>query len=670
MSQATSGEEARRRIEKLRQEIAYHEKKYYIDNDPQISDAEFDALIYELRQLENLYPELITPESPTQRVGGKPVEGFITAKHRIPMMSIENCYNEKELGEFEDRISKLLPDQKIEYIAELKIDGVSISILYRGGKYSQAITRGDGIQGDDVTANVKTIRTLPLTIDIKKDVEVRGEIFLPFESFQTINKEREKKGEPLFANPRNAASGSIRLLDPQEVARRNLNCFIYYLYIEGQEPPFQHESLKFLQELGFKINPNYRRCRNLKEVLEFYHEWREKRELLDYDVDGIVIKVNSAEQRRVLGTTAKSPRWALAFKFPARQATTRIKEIIVQVGRTGALTPVAVLEPVKLGGVTISRSTLHNEEEIKRKDIRVGDHVLLERSGDVIPHIVSVMKERRSGNEKPFRWPKNCPVCGTEVFKSEGETISRCINLSCPAQLRQAILHFASRRAMEIEGLGQALVDQLVSSELVRSLSDIYRLHYEDLINLERFGPKSARNLLDQIEQSKKRDLSRLIFALGIRHVGERLARVLAERFRNLDEFEKADESLLMSIEDVGPKVAQSIRFFFTRPENQKLIRKLKEYGLNMTSQDLSIKGKKLLSGQTFVITGTLKNFTRDEAKKILEDLGAEVSASVTKKTSCLIAGESPGSKIDKARELGIKIIGEEDFLKLTGKES
>lgn len=668
MPSSLSAKQAKARADKLRREIVRHEKKYYIDNDPQVSDGEFDALVRELKAIEARFPELVTPESPTQRVGEKPVEGFASVVHRTPMLSIDNVYNEDELREFEERLRKQLPGQTVEYVAELKIDGLGVSIRYRDGKYAQAVTRGDGVRGDDVTANVKTLRSLPLVIADRRDIEVRGEVYLPFESFRAINREREENGEALFANPRNAAAGSIRLLDPRVVASRNLSVFLYYLFTDGREEPTQWGALQKMKQLGFKTNLRSRLCRTLGDVLAYFREWTEKRDTLDYDADGIVIKVNSAAQREALGFTAKSPRWAVSFKFPARQATTRVKDIVVQVGRTGALTPVAVLEPVKLSGTTISRSTLHNEEELRRKDVRVGDHVLIERSGDVIPQVVSVMTERRTGREKPFAWPSKCPVCGSAVFKPEGEVISRCVNPSCPAKVRESILHFASRRAMDIDGLGEALVDQLLASGLVRSIPDIYGLTRERLAELERMGEKSADNLLGEIKESKARDLDRLVFALGIRHVGERMAQVLAGRFRSLDALAAAPEGDLTKIADVGPKVAESIRFFFAQPENKELVRRLKAAGLNMAAKEKRGTAR-LLEGQIFVITGTLASSTRDEARDRLEALGAEVGSSVTRKTTCLVAGESPGSKLDKARELGVKVIGEKGFLKLVGGE-
>lgn len=666
MEKKLTPEEARKRIEELRQQIIYHEKKYYVDNDPQISDYEFDQLMAELKRLEEAFPEFITPDSPTQRIGEQPVEGFPTIEHRWPMLSIENCYDVDGLREFDERIKKLLPDEKIEYVAELKIDGVSMSIRYNGGKYQQAVTRGDGFRGDDVTAQVKTIRSLPLTISLTEDVEVRGEVYLPYKSFKKINEEREKNGELPFANPRNATAGSIRLLDPREVARRRLDIFLYYIFINGQEMPSQWENLQQLKKLGFKINPHSRLCQNIEEVISYHREWTEKRDSLDYDVDGVVVKVNSTRQRQILGATAKSPRWAIAFKFPARQATTRIKDIIIQVGRTGALTPVAILEPVQISGTTISRCTLHNEEELKRKDIRIGDYVLLERSGDVIPHIVSVMKERRNGQEKPFVWPKKCPICHSTLYKEEDEAISRCLNPSCPARIRESIIHFASRRAMNIEGLGEALVDQLLASGLVKKIPDLYRLRYEDLIQLERMGPKSARNLLDNIEESKSRELWRLIFALGIRHVGEKMAQTLARRYKDLDRLAAASEDDLMQIEGIGPEVAKGIVFFFAQPENRKLLKELKETGLKFKETEKE-SGPRPLEGLTFVLTGTLSSMTRDEARKRIEQLGGNVSSSVSSKTDYLVVGEEPGSKLAKARELGVKIINEKEFLSLLG---
>ena len=664
-SKPLTREQAAARIKDLRDEIKYHEKKYYVDNEPQISDYEFDRLVKELGRLEGGFPELVTPESPTQRIGEKPVEGFPTVRHKLPMLSMDNVYSVEELEEFDQRVRKLLPGRQIEYVAELKIDGLGISILYRGGKYVQAVTRGDGVQGDDVTANVKTIKSLPLVIPDAREVEVRGEIYLPFESFQKINREREAKEEALFANPRNAASGSIRLLDSKEVASRKLDVFLYSIHIEGAELASQWENLQTIKKLGFKINAHSRLCRTLGEVVDFWGEWTEKRDSQDYDADGVVIKVNSTGQRQALGVTSKFPRWAISFKFPARQATTRLNGIVVQVGRTGALTPVAELEPVRLSGITISRATLHNEDEIKRKDIRIGDYVLIERSGDVIPKIVSPMKERRTGREKIFVMPTRCPVCHSEAFRPEGEAIARCTNPSCPAKLRESLLHFAARRAMTIEGLGEALVDQLLEKKLVRSIPDIYALKYDDLVDLERMGPKSSENLLDEIQKSKSNDIARLIFALGIRHVGERLAQMLAAHFRGIDMLAAAGVEELTAVEDVGPVVAESIAFFFKQPENRDLLRKLKAAGLNFAAKKGEAKGDQPLAGKTFVLTGGLDRFSRDEAKDAIERRGGTVTDSISKKTTYLVVGKEPGSKLAKAQKLGITILNEKEFSKL-----
>lgn len=665
MEKPFSKKDASQRIDKLREEIKYHEKKYYVDNDPQISDYEFDLLVKELQKLEQRFPDLIVPESPSQRVGEQSLEGFVSVEHSTPMLSLDNCYNESELMEFEERIKKIIPQENIEYVAELKIDGLGISILFRRRKYNRAVTRGDGFRGDDVTANVKTIKSLPLEIESSQEVEVRGEIYMPFPSFRRINEERQETGESLFANPRNAAAGSIRLLDPKVVSQRDLDMFLYSLFIGGKEKESQWANLNILKDLNFRINPHRRLCRSLDEVLGFYREWQNKRDSLDYDVDGIVIKVNSTEQQKILGKTSKFPRWAISFKFPARQATTLVKDIIIQIGRTGALTPVALLEPVKLSGITISRSTLHNEDEIKRKDIRIGDHVLIERSGDVIPKVVSVMKEKRTGKEKRFVFPRKCPVCHSSTFQAEGEAVSRCTNPSCPAKLKESLLHFASRRAMNIEGLGEAIVDQLLAKKLVKNIPDIYNLRQEDLVNLERMGPKSAQNLLDEIEKSKDREISRLIFALGIRFVGERTSRALASHFRSIDALKQARFEELIQIQDVGPKVAESVVFFFEQPENTELVHKLKEMGLNLSPAAILEEGEKPLVGQTFVLTGKLSRFSREEAAEIIEALGGEVSSSVSRNTTYVVVGEAPGSKLQRAQRLGITTLGETEFIRL-----
>jgi DNA ligase (NAD+) len=668
MSPSPSRAEAAKKVQKLRRDIEFHEKKYYADNDPQISDSEFDQLMAELKRLEDAFPDLVAPESPTRRVGEKPAEGFPSVVHSRPMLSIDNGYTEEEIREFGERIAKLLPSEKIEYAAELKIDGLGISVQYRKGQYLQAVTRGDGRRGDDVTANVKTIKSLPLRVEDARDLEARGEIYLPFKSFRKINQDREEQGESVFANPRNAAAGSVRLLDPKLVAGRGLSTFLYALTINGRELPSQWETLKTLKDLGFKTNPHSRKCPTLEAAIAFWQEWRDRRDSLDYDCDGVVIKVDSQSQRETLGFTAKAPRWAISFKFPARQATTRIKDIIIQVGRTGALTPVAVLEPVKLSGTTISRSTLHNQDEIKRKDIRIGDVVLLERSGDVIPSVVSVMKDRRTGREKKFAWPTRCPVCRSRAFKPKGEAIWRCANPSCPAKLRESLLHFASRRAMNVDGLGEALVDQLLAKKLVRRVQDLYDLKLEDLAALDRMGAKSSQNLLDQVERSKGRDLAALIFALGIRHVGERTAQALAEYFGGLEALGRAGREELTEVPDVGPKVAESISFFFEQPENTELVRDLKQAGLNITAAREKKKASGPLAGRVFVFTGGLGSNSREEAGRMVEALGGTVLDDVTKKATDVVVGENPGSKLAKARKLGLTILSETDFLKLVKK--
>lgn len=655
---------AESRIAHLKDEIKFHEKQYYAENNPLITDYDFDMLVKELQRLESLFPELITADSPTQRVGEQPSQGFMSVFHQRPMLSLDNCYSEDELKGFEERIRRILPDEQISYMAELKIDGIGISIRYRDGKFLQAVTRGDGVRGDDVTVNVKTIKSIPLKIEMLHPLEVRGEIFLPFRSFEKINAEREKNGESSFANPRNAAAGSIRLLDPRAVASRALDVFLYSLFIDGQELDSQSQILETLKKQGFRTNPHSRHCSSLHEVMDFWYEWTEKRDLLDYDVDGIVLKLNSVDQQKQLGSTSKFPRWAVSFKFPARQAVTKVEAIGIQVGRTGALTPVAHLTPVKLSGTVISRSTLHNEEEIRRKDIRVGDTVLIERSGDVIPKVVSVIKEKRTGRETPFSFPSHCPVCGTAAFRPEGEAVSRCPNLSCPAKMRESLLHFASRKAMDIEGLGEALVDQLLEKGLVKKIPDLYSLTHLQLEGMERMGEKSAFNLLTQIEISKSRDLARLIFALGIRYVGERTAQILAENFHSLDSLADAEKEELLELPDVGPKVAESIVFFFSQKVNRELIHEFRRFGLNFESQKKSPDGSPL-SGKTFVLTGSLGTMTRDEAKRKIESLGGRVTSSVSGSTSYIAVGESPGSKLDKARKLNITILNEDELLAL-----
>ncbi len=664
-----SREEAKEKIEKLKKEIRFHEYKYYVENAPVISDFEFDKLLKELERLESIYPEFITPDSPTQRIGEQPIEGFESVEHKNPMLSLQNAYSFEELFDFDAKVKKNTGISSVEYVTELKIDGLSIALIYENGILSRGITRGDGKRGDDVTHNVKTIRSIPLRIDDMRRVEVRGEVFLSKEAFEKINREKELKGEPLFANPRNAAAGTMRLLDPKEVARRGLDIFVYYIFINDTEPFDTHyENLKFLKALGFKVNPNSRLNKNINEVINFCKEWEPKREELDYDVDGIVVKVNDINLQKKLGATSKFPKWAIAYKFPPKQVRTRIKDIIVQVGRTGAITPVAVLEPVEVAGSTVSRATLHNEDEIRRKDIRIGDWVWLVKSGDVIPKITGVIKERRTGDEKEFKMPEYCPSCGAKLYKPEGEAIWRCPNVSCPAKLKGSILHFVSRDAMNIEGMGESLVQQLLDKKMLKDIADIYYLDPEKIEKLERMGKKSTENLMREIENSKKNELYRLIYGLGIRLVGEYTAKLLASHFKSLDSLMKVGKEELTEINEIGDKVAESIVVFFKEERNLKVIDKLRKAGLNFYQEEVQTSSDKLQNLQ-FVFTGELNKYSRSEAKKIVESMGGRVSSSVSKKTDYVVVGKNPGSKFEKAKSLGVKIIDEKEFLKLIGVE-
>ncbi len=659
-------EKAKKEIDKLREKIRHHEHKYYVENQPEISDYEFDMLMKRLEELENLFPQLITSDSPTQRVGEKPVEGFPSAEHIPPMLSLENVYSYQEFLEFHDRVARALPDEPVEYVVEMKIDGVSIAVQYEGGILTRAITRGDGFKGDVITENIRTIRSIPLRIKETRAVEVRGEVFMPDEAFEKLNRERELNGENLFANPRNATAGTIRLLDPRMVSQRKIDAFFYYIFIERDFPRLAHwENLQLIKELGFKRNEKIWFCKSPDEVLRIWEEWKDKRDSLPYGVDGLVAKVNSIAQQRRLGNTAKFPRWAIAFKFPAKQAVTKVKEIILNVGRTGAVTPVAILEPVQLAGTTVSRCTLHNEDEIKRKDIRTGDWVTIEKGGDIIPKVVSVVKSRRTGKEKLFKMPRHCPVCGAELYRPAGEVIWRCPNVACPAKRRESILHFVSRNAMDIEHIGEALVDQFLNEGLVEDIGDIYYIKKQDIENLERMGGKSAQNVLDEIERSKKNELWRLIHGLGIRYVGEKTAKILGSHFSSLDKLMEAPYEELVLIPDIGEKVADSIVHFFRDKGNLRIIKKLRKAGVNFKGGKEEEKGPKPLEGKTFVFTGELSKFSRSEASSIVEGLGGKVSSSVSGKTDFVVAGQRPGSKFRKAQQLGLRIISEEEFLKL-----
>jgi DNA ligase (NAD+) len=677
---------AAQEIEKLREEIRHHEDLYYLQDNPAISDAEYDALLEKLQALERQHPEFITSDSPTQRVGGRPAEGFAEVVHRRPMLSLDNSYNLEELRAFDQRCQRLAEGRPLEYVAELKIDGLSLSLHYEDRVLVRGVTRGDGRIGEDVTQNARTIRSVPLKLrnsakpgnskglrseisDLKPQIttlEVRGEAFIPRRVFERTNAEREEQGEPRFANPRNAAAGTIRQLDSRIVATRKLDMFAYDL-LAGERKPFatHWEALNWMEEAGFKVNPHRRLCISIEEVIEFANEMEAQRDDLDYEIDGLVVKVNSTAQQDEFGTTNKAPRWAVAYKYAARQATTQVLSIVVQVGRTGALTPVANLEPVSLAGTTVSRATLHNPDEVKRLGIRIGDWVLIEKGGDVIPKVLKVIESKRTGEEKPFRMPKKCPVCGGEISRPEGEVVSRCIAADCPAQLEGRLLHFASRRAMRIEGLGESLVHQFVESGRVRDAGDLYNLTLDDVASLERMAAKSASNLLAQIEVSKQRDLSNLVYALGLRHVGDRTATTLARHFGSLEALSKASVEELDDIPEIGLTVAQSVRDWFDDPGNAALCERLTAAGVQTKIEKTAQVADDRFAGKLFVLTGTLEAFSRDEARAAIEVRGGRVTSSVSKKTDYVVAGEEAGSKLDKAKELGVTVIDEAAFKQL-----
>jgi len=663
-------EKIKKRIKELREEINRHNYLYYVLDAPEISDAEFDVLMRELIKLEEEYPQFITPDSPTQRIGAPPAEGFLPVWHRARMLSLADAFDYDELSAFFGRVERALPGEKIEYVCELKIDGSAVALTYEKGLYARSATRGDGETGEDITPNLKTLRSIPLRLRLTKlpDVlEIKGEVYLPQDKFKELNKQREREGLPLFANPRNAAAGSLRQLDPQVTASRALDMFAYAIgYISEGRFKTHFEALEFLKEAGFKVNPHIKPVNSQEKVFAYCREWGEKRETLAYEIDGVVVKVNSLAQQEKLGATSKSPRWAVAFKFAAKQATTKIEGIAVQVGRTGALTPVAHLTPVQVGGTTVSRATLHNEDEIKRKDVRIGDTVLIQRAGDVIPEVVSVITSKRTGREKKFKMPHKCPVCGSDVYRPEGEAVTRCTGIACPAQLREHLLHYASRGAMDIDGLGQAVVDELMARKLVTDVADLYYLKKAQLLELPHYADKAAENLLAAIEISKNRSLAKLLFALGIRHVGSHVASVIAREFPSIEALKAASYDELVEIPEIGPKIAESVVLFFKQQRNLKVLEKLKRARVRMAEAARVEVGKKL-AGKTFVLTGTLSSFTREEAKERIEALGGRVSSSVSSKTDFIVAGEEPGSKYDKARTLGIKILNEEEFKKLIG---
>ncbi len=662
-----------RRIAELRDAVRHHEERYYIHNAPEVSDEEFDSLLHELEQLETDYPDLVTPDSPTQRVAGRPIEGFATVEHVEPMLSLDNAYSDAELRAFDERVRRSagLADAQIPYIAEMKIDGLSIALTYEDGRLLRGATRGDGTRGEDVTANVRTIRAIPLRLRRGPDgrVEIRGEVYLPRASFERMNREREDAGLPLFMNPRNAAAGTMRNLDPVLVSKRGLSAFLYQIVLR----PAQDERatvaathadlLTAMARWGLPIEPHWTRCNGIADVIAFCAAWATRRQALDFDTDGVVIKVDELALRARLGATAKFPRWATAFKFPAQQKHTRLIGIRVNVGRTGAVTPYALLEPVVLAGTTVSMATLHNAEDVARKDLREGDTVVVEKGGDVIPKVVAPIPSLRPADAVPWVMPTECPVCGSTLRRDEEAVVWRCENTSCAARLRRSLEHFSSRSAMNIEGLGESLVDQLVGKEIVHDFADVYLLTAEALAALERMGKKSAANVMAQVERSKSNDLSRLIYALGIRHVGEKAAATLARSFRTMDRVLDAPIEALQSVSEIGPVLAASVKQFAEEPRNRQLIERLKKAGVNMTSQAPEGSGEPgPLAGKVFVLTGTLASMTREEAAAALERLGARVTGSVSKKTHFVVAGAEAGSKRDKAEALGVPLLDEEQF--------
>lgn len=663
-------EEAVRRIETLRSQIVHHEHVYYVLHAPEISDEAYDRLERELREIEAAFPDLVTPESPTQRVGEKPSESFPTFTHRVPMLSLDNTYSEEELREFEARIFRQIGKRELEYVAELKVDGLSMALHFEGGRLVRGVTRGDGERGDDVTPNVRAIRAVPLQLQgdsVPQELEVRGEVYLPRSRFVRLNLEREEADEEPFANPRNAAAGTLKNLDARVVASRGLDVFLYAVAeAKGRPLSSQWEALTAMASWGLKTNPASRLCHGLDEVLAFCAEWREKRDSLEYDIDGVVVKVNSFALQEELGFTSKFPRWAIAYKYPARQATTVVRGIEVQVGRTGKLTPVAHLDPVLLAGSTVARATLHNEEEVARKDVRVGDVVVIEKGGDVIPKVVRVVDESRPAGTTPWVPPASCPVCKSAAVKPEGEVDRRCPNASCPAQIEERLKHFARRDAMDIEGLGDVLVHQLVDRGLVKDFADLYSMKLGPLLDLERMAEKSGRNLIEGIEASKERELRRLLFGLGIRFVGERAAMLLARHFRSLDALARASVDEIDGIYEIGPAVAHAVREWFDDESNRSLVARLQAAGVR-TEETGGEPSSQAFRGMQFVLTGTLEHMTRDQAKAAIEARGGRVTSSVSKKTSVVVAGTEAGTKLDKAKELRVRVIDETEFAALLG---
>lgn len=658
----------------MRRLIRHHDRIYYIENQPETTDQEYDRLLAALKKLEEAHPELVTSDSPTQRVAGQPVESFPTHRHRVPMMSLDNTYSADELREFDARVRRFLGGEKVSYVVEPKFDGVSISLAYQNGLLVTGATRGDGEQGDDITTNLKVIRAIPAVLEPLKGMrlpafmEVRGEVYMPRSAFEALNRARQKEGEALFANPRNAAAGSLKQFDPRVVVQRNLSIFCYGLgAVEGRIFSTQYSVLEFLQSVGLRVNPYFKHCSDIEEARRYCDAWDQKRKGLDYDTDGMVIKVDDLEAQRRLGFTAKSPRYAISYKFPAEQALTQLLNIEVNVGRTGVLTPVADLKPVVLAGTTVRHASLHNEDEVKRKDVRIGDWVYIEKAGEIIPQVVRVVREKRTGAEKVFHMPRVCPICGAKASRDEEVVALRCENIACPAQLKERLVHFAQRTAMDIEGLGDVMARQLVERHLVKDPGDLYALTQEKLLTLDRMGEKSADNFLKGIKASKKRSLSRFLFGLGIRHVGAAGAEALERSFGSLRKIEQASIEELNQA-GVGPVMARSVHDFFRNPSNQRVLKKLEAVGVSAEESARKLLSRRL-TGQSIIFTGELSSYSRHQAEEAVRANGGTVGSSVTKKTTVVVAGESPGSKYEKAKALGVKIINESEFKKLIGEK-
>lgn len=661
--------QAEKRIKELQEVLTQYGYEYYVLDKPTISDHEYDQLLRELISLENQFPQFITPDSPTQRVGGAVLEGFKKVEHRVPMLSLSNAFNEQDLRDFDRRVRQALGED-YEYVCELKIDGLAISLRYENGKFVQGATRGDGTVGEDITVNLRTVKSIPLKLKENVTIEVRGECFMPKKSFVELNRQREAKGEELFANPRNAAAGSLRQLDPKIAASRNLDVFLYSIGENHVSHIEKHsEFLDYLDQIGLKTNKERKVCPTLDDVLKYVEEWESKRPELPYEIDGIVIKVDRFDQQKKLGYTVKSPRWAIAYKFPAEEVETKLIDVELSVGRTGVVTPTAILEPVRVAGTTVQRASLHNEDLIKEKDIRVGDFVIIKKAGDIIPEVVRPLPEKRTGEEQPFAMPEQCPECGSELVRLDEEVALRCINPKCPAQIREGLIHFVSRNAMNIDGLGEKVITQLFDKNLVSNVADLYKLKYDQLIVLERMGDKSVNNLLSAIEASKDNSLERLLFGLGIRHVGAKAARILAEHYEHIDRLMAATEEELQSINEIGEKMANSIVTYFQLPEVKELITELKNLGVNVTYKGPKVSRSEQIesavAGKTIVLTGKLERYSRSKAKEKLEQLGAKVTGSVSKNTDVVIAGTDAGSKLKKAQDLGIEVWNEEQLVEL-----